>query len=146
MFCPWQCWLLSCIAGVLAVFRRASDCREGALCVGLSQHSKGYRQPVTTSSHERAFRDVPPASFQGGGGGRGGGLLPHCLHSDYKADHICNLLFLLCTQPSVLNLRLFFLLFQGSGMWAQRWNNKTSSWNVVHWELRGLLLELISLC
>lgn len=36
LFCPCQCWLLSCIAGVLAVFRRASDCREGALCVGLS--------------------------------------------------------------------------------------------------------------
>lgn len=27
-------------------------------------------------------------------------------------------------------------------MWVQRWNNKTSSWNVVHWELTGLLLEL----
>lgn len=29
-------------------------------------------------------------------------------------------------------------------MWSQRWNNKTSSWNVVHWELTGVLLQLFS--
>lgn len=57
---------------VLAVSRGASDCREGGHCVGPSlflNSTLGYRQPDTTSSHERAFRDGPPASHQGGGGG-----------------------------------------------------------------------------
>lgn len=155
MFWPWQRGLLSWIAGVLAAIGGASDRREGGHCVGLAPSRHSAPRVTGSLSPPALTRELsemgPPASRQGGGGGV---LLLHCLHSDYKADHICALLFLLCTQPSAqlrlnlrpsLGLRLFFLLFQGSGMWAQRWNNKTSSWNVVHWELTGLLLGLFSL-
>lgn len=153
-------------SGGAGVIRRASDCREGGHCVGFSlfRHSTprvtGSLSPPALTRGLSEMGAPPPlqaarVEAEAKAKAEGGSLLLHCLHSDYKADHICALLFLLRSQPSAqlrLNsrllfvLRLFFLLFQGSGMWGQRWNNKTSSWNVVHWELAGLLLELFSLC
>lgn len=78
--------------------------RRGSLCKPLSLFRHSTPRVTGSLSPPALTRELsgmgPPQAARVEEAGAGG-LLLHCLRSDYKADHICAFLFLLCTQPSV---------------------------------------------
>lgn len=161
--CPWQHWLLSCIAGVLAAIRgglRASRrrplCRPRSISTALQGLPAACHRQLSRGSFQRWAPCKPPGRRWWRWWRRLGGV--SCFTASTLIIRLITYaLYCLGSGPSRVRSYgstsgfhsfLGFSSFSSRGLECGRKGGitKTSSWNVVHWELAGLLLGLLLLC